>query len=508
MSDWGAQHSGALSALSGLDMAMPGDGPPNGGYGSYWGGALSEAVINGTIPQFRLDDMVVRIMAAFFKVGRDTARVDINYSSWVNTTVGPRYFASKTGNTTVNQHVNVQGDHAALIREMGAKSVVLLKNVNGALPLAKPRSLAVIGEDAQDNPKGPNACVDRICDVGTLGMGWGSATAEYPYLVSPATAIQKQAQTDGTAFANVMGNWDLAAARAAAVNASVAIVFVNADAGEGYTTVDGNFGDRKNLTLWNGGDDLVKSVASVNPNTVVVIHSVGPVLIDYMRTHPNVTAILWAGLPGQESGNALTDVLYGKVTPQGRTPFTWGKAAEDWNMTILVNSTTLIPQQNFTEGLFIDYRHFDRQKIQPSFEFGFGLSYTNFTYANLTITPTSTTAYVPGTGKTAPAPTYGFIDKNASTALTPAGFSKVPGFIYPFVNGANFSSSGASAPQGSQDGSAQDMLPAGGAPGGNPGLWDVVYTVNASISNTGKAAGTEIPQLVSRTNPKTKQADG
>lgn len=475
---------------------MPGDGARN-TYGSHWGGALTEAVLNGTIPQWRLDDMVVRIMTAFYKVGRDNTRVPINYSSWVNTTTGYRYFASKTGNMTVNQHVDVQGDHAELIREIGAKGTVLLKNAPATLPLTKPKSIAVIGEDAQNNPDGPNACVDRICNTGTLAMGWGSATAEFPYLVAPATALQRQAEEDGTAFTNVKSNFDLGAARAAAINASVAIVFANANAGEGYVTLDGNFGDRKNLTLWNGADELISAVASVNPNTVAVIHSVGPVLIDHIKTNPNITAVLWAGLPGQESGNSLVDVLYGRVNPQGRTPFTWGKAAGDWGVTTLTNTTTQMPDQDFEEGVFIDYRYFDREDIEPSWEFGFGLSYTKFEYSDLSIKVVNASAYEPGTGETAQAPTFGTIDKNATAALAPPGFLKIPKFIYSWLNSTDLPDHGnVSLPHGSRDGSPQSLLPAGGAPGGNPGLYKTVVTVSASITNTGELPGTEIPQLV------------
>ncbi|KAI1175290.1 glycosyl hydrolase family 3 N terminal domain-containing protein [Nemania sp. FL0916] len=494
VSDWGAQHSGMISALNGLDMTMPGDGVRNSTYGSYWGGSLTEGVLSLAIPPFRIDDMAVRIMAAFYKVGRDTKQVDINYSSWTNETFGPQYWHSKTGNTTVNKHVDVQGDHAALIREMGAKSAVLLKNTDGALPLKQPASIAIIGEDAQDNPDGPNACVDRICNIGTLAMGWGSATAEFPYLISPATALGKQAEADGTVFSNVKSNWDLDAARAAASNASTAIVFVNSNSGEGYDTLDGNFGDRKNLTLWNGGDELIAAVASINPNTIVVIHSVGPVLIDHVKIHPNVTAILWAGLPGQESGNSLTDVLYGKVNPQGRSPFTWGKAAGDWGITTLVNSSTQQPQQDFAEGSFIDYRYFDREEIEPSFEFGFGLSYTNFTYANLIVTPQDVGPYQPASGFTEPGPTFGRINMDPEAALFPEGFEKIPGMIYPYINRTDIPWD-IETPYAAHNRSAQPILPAGGAPGGNPELYKVVYAVSTDITNAGELDGTDIPQL-------------
>lgn len=81
----------------------------------------------------------------------------------------------------------------------------------------------------------------------------------------------------------------------------MAIVFINSDSGEDYITVDTNEGDRNNLTAWHGGDDLVKTVAGNNRNTIVVIHSVGPLILEEWIEHENVTAVLWAGLPGQES---------------------------------------------------------------------------------------------------------------------------------------------------------------------------------------------------------------
>lgn len=498
VSDWGAQHSNVASALAGLDMTMPGEGfGTNNAYGTFWGGALTEAVLSGAIPQWRLDDMAIRIMAAFYKVGRDTKQVDINYSSWTNQTEDFQYWAAKMGKTTVNRHVDVQADHGALIREIGAKATVLLKNIGGALPLTKPESIAVIGEDAQDNPDGPNGCVDRICNNGTLAMGWGSATAEYPYLIAPATALEKQAGEDGTAFTNIKGNFDLDAAREAAASASVAIVFANANSGEGYTTLDGNMGDRNNLTLWKGGDELIQAVASVNPNTVVVIHSVGPVLIDHFKTHPNVSAILWAGLPSQESGNSLTDVLYGKVNPQARTPFTWGKEAKDWGVSILFNSTSSTPQQDFAEGVFIDYRYFDREEIEPSFEFGFGLSYTNFTYTNLVAELRDPGVYTPASGTTPPAPTYGELDMDPAHAVAPEGLDKIPRFIYPYVNSPSFPNSTENIPAGSHNASAQPILPAGGPSGGNPDQYEILYVIHADITNSGDVTGAEIPQLVS-----------
>ncbi|OIW26750.1 glycoside hydrolase family 3 protein [Coniochaeta ligniaria NRRL 30616] len=501
MSDWGAQHTGPLSALAGLDMTMSGDGGPP-PYRSYWGGALTEAVLNGTVPIWRLDDMVVRIMAAYFKVhvGNYTDRPEINFSSWTKNTTGPLHPSSNSSWTVVNQRVDVQRDHGALIREIGAKSIVLLKNTNSALPLRKPASVAVIGEDAQDTPGGPNACPERGCDKGTLAMAWGSGTAEFPYLVSPASALEHQAALDGTSFTNISSNADIPGAVAAARMAEVAIVFGNADAGENFITLAGNAGDRNNLTLWLGAEELMRAVAAVNNNTIIVLHTVGPVIIEWARQHPNVSAILWAGLPGQESGNALVDVLYGAVNPQGRSPFTWGKREADWGP-MQVDYTVpnpRMPAQVFEEGVFIDYRYFMRQGIEPSYEFGFGMSYTRFLYSNLSIVAQNGTTYKPASGKTIPAPTYGEVNTTLEANVVPEGFQRITPYIYPWVNETSFRlgyGDGSVGPAAASDGSAQLLLPAGGAPGGNPGLYDVVYTVSFAINNTGPVFGTEISQL-------------
>ncbi len=187
----------------------------------------------------------------------------------------------------------------------------------------------------------------------------GSGTASFPYLIAPVDALRDQARRDNTVFLNTSDNHDLATARAYASNASIAIVFGNANSGEAFITVDGNAGDRKNLTLWNGADDLIRAVASVNPNTILILHTVGAVLIEEYKNHPNITAIIWAGIPGQESGNALTDILYGKQNPSGKTVFTWPKSV-DQVRGIYVDDVIPIPQDEFTEGQLIDYRHFDR----------------------------------------------------------------------------------------------------------------------------------------------------
>ncbi|GFF78400.1 probable beta-glucosidase L [Aspergillus lentulus] len=361
MSDWNAQHSTVNSAVSGLDMTMPGSdfsSPPG---SIFWGSNLEAAVADGSVPQSRLDDMVTRILAAWYLVGQDRGYPPTAFSSW----------------NGGKANVDVTADHATVARAVARDSIVLLKNDQRALPLRKPKSLAIVGLDAIVNPAGPNACSDRGCNNGTLAMGWGSGTAEFPYLVGPLDAIQKRAAADGTKIVPSTTNDPTAGASAAAA-AETAIVFINSDSGEGYITVEGNQGDRNNLDPWHNGNELVKAVAAASKNVIVVVHSVGPIILETILAQPSVKAIVWAGLPGQESGNALVDVIYGDTAPSGKLPYTIAKQAADYG-TSWINAET----DDFTEGLYIDYRHFDANGIAPRYEFGYGLSYTNFKYSGL-----------------------------------------------------------------------------------------------------------------------------
>jgi beta-glucosidase len=482
---------------------MPGEQVFGVGTYSYWGGNLTAAVLNGTVPQWRVDDMAIRIMSAYFKVGRDRCRVPINFSSWTLNTTGYLHQLGQANFQQINYHINVQADHARVIREIGQRSTVLLKNVNGALPLKKPNSVAVIGEDAHSNPAGPNGCPDRNCNSGTLAMGWGSGTANFPYLVAPVDALRAQAANDHTTFSNFSNNYDLSTSASLVQDKSAALVFANADSGEAFITIDGNLGDRNNLTLWGNGDAVIQTVAANNKNTIVVLHTVGAVIIEAYKNHPNITALIWAGIPGQESGNAITDILYGNANPSGKSVFTWGKDRADWGTDILYKSEAKVPQQDFTEGVFIDYRHFDAAGIAPSYEFGFGLSYTTFAYSHLVITKFPAKPYKPNHGKTKPAPTFGTVVNRTAANAYPPAFPSVSAYVYPWIDsttGRNEGSNG-DAPPGSQDGTPQPKLAAGGSPGGNRGLWDVLYDVSATVTNTGALKGIEVVQLVSLTCP-------
>ncbi|KAJ5531366.1 hypothetical protein N7527_004759 [Penicillium freii] len=403
MSDWNAQHTGVNSALAGLDMTMPGSDfnkPPG---SIFWGPNLVQAVANGSVPQARLDDMATRILAAWYLLDQDQGYPEVTFSSW------------NGGKATVD----VTGDHATVARTVARDSIVLLKNEGHVLPLRQPQSLAIIGQDAIVDPNGPNACADRGCNNGTLAMGWGSGTSEFPYLVGPLDAIQVQAKKDGTKILESTTDSTTAAASAAAA-AETAVVFINSDGGEGYITVEGNVGDRNNLDPWHNGNELVKSVAAVNKNVVVVVHSVGPVILETILAQPSVKAIVWAGLPGQESGNALVDVLYGSTSPSGKLPYTIAKQLSDygagWNSAL---------DDNFVEDLFVDYRHFDKNDIAPRYEFGYGLSYTTFDYVGLVVS-TSTTAGA-SNGRIVPGGAEDLFESVGTISVTVQNTGDVPG---------------------------------------------------------------------------------
>jgi beta-glucosidase-like glycosyl hydrolase len=162
MSDWSAQHS-TISAMMGLDMSMPGDITFDSGT-SYFGANLTAYVQEGIIPEVRVDDMATRILASWYLLGQDSP----NYPT-------TNFDAFHPLDESTNEHIDVQGNHGKLVREIDAASIVLLKNVNGALPLKKPRKLVLVGSDAAPaHIAGPNEFSDQGGVDGVLAMGWGS----------------------------------------------------------------------------------------------------------------------------------------------------------------------------------------------------------------------------------------------------------------------------------------------------------------------------------------------
>ena len=113
-------------------------------------------------------------------MGQDIGHPEPNFSSWTNETVGRIYYGSNQPPIgIVNKHVNVMQDHPRLARKIAAESIALLKNDGGILPLGRILRIGVYGEDAAVAPGGPNICIDRGCNQGTLAVGWGSGTTEF-----------------------------------------------------------------------------------------------------------------------------------------------------------------------------------------------------------------------------------------------------------------------------------------------------------------------------------------
>jgi beta-glucosidase len=186
-------------------------------------------------------------------------------------------------------------------------------------------------------------------------------------------------------------------------------------------------------------DALILNVASKCNNTIVTIHNAGIRLVDQWIEHPNITAVVFAHLPGQDSGRALVQLLYGQQSFSGKLPYTVAKNESAYTNggepSLPEGDYTLFPQSNFTEGVYIDYKYFDQKNITPRYEFGFGLTYTTFSYSNLSINKLETVSTAP----TAP--------------------------------------------------------PSPIIPGGVASLWDVIAQVTAVVTNTGNVTCAEVAQL-------------
>lgn len=504
MSDWLAQISGVPSALAGLDMSMPGDihTVPLVTAQSYWMYEYTRSILNGSIPVDRLDDSVTRILAAWYQMGQDQGYPEPNFSSNTQDAEGDLYPGAwpDSPKGVVNEFVDVQADHSVVAKEVARDAVTLLKNVNGTLPLSLNATLKVFGTDAEKNSDGINSCSDQGCNKGTLGMGWGSGSARYPYLDSPIDGLKSR----GVNYS--FFNSDAFPSNSKPSVDDVALVFVTADSGENYITVEGNPGDRdgSKLNLWHNGDKLVKDVAAKYSNVVVVVHTVGPVLLEQWIDLPSVKAVLFAHLPGQEAGDSLMQVLYGDVSPSGHLPYTVPKSEDDYPKSVsLVGFQLGQPQDTFTEGLYIDYRHFNKEGITPRYAFGHGLSYTTFSFSNAAITAvTDVTTFPPARPAKGETPSYSTAIPPASEAYWPDKFDKIFRYKYSWLDksdadaAAKVGNSSKEYPYPPGYSNEQKAgVAAGGAQGGNPALFDVVYSVSVTVKNTGRVAGKAVAQL-------------
>ena len=273
------------------------------------------------------------------------------------------------GGVCINNNVSTPA-HKALAREITVKSTVLLKNAGALLPLARTLKLALIGPDAT-KPY-------------TAGTGSGGVSTNA--VVSPLEALS-------AAGISVTYNEGKTAAEAAAAAAAadVAIVFGHAESGEGS--------DRVDLTLKGNIDAIIPTVAAAQPRTIVYLAVPGSIRTDWRASVP---AILTTFLPGEQIGPALVDVLYGDVAPQAKLPVTFPIGENDQQMTPDMYPGVPCPGfercSNYSEGLLVGYRWYDKKAFAPAFPFGHGLTYGTYAYSNLAISGRDVSFNVARTG--------------------------------------------------------------------------------------------------------------
>lgn len=374
MSDWGAVHSTAKAANAGLDQESGQELDDR----IYFADALKADVQAGRVPMARLDDMVARYLTGLIATGTfDTpvpaAGAAIPYA-----------------------------EHAAVAQRAAEAGIVLLKNepVNGGgvLPIAaSARRIVLIGGHADVGvlSGGGSSQVRSVGGVPIeipLTSGAASSFARVTYHASSPLKALRAALPQAT-ITYVDGH-DPAAAAAAAKAADLAIVVATQWTTEAQDVPD--------IRLPDGQDALIAAVAGAQARTVVVLENGGPVLMPWLDRVP---AVLEAWYPGQRGGEAIANLLTGRVNPSGRLPITFPASVDQPPRAAPVGLDRLTTAQaeaagdpgqaakahadgfavDYREGADVGYRWYERQKLRPLFAFGHGLGYTRFAYARPTV---------------------------------------------------------------------------------------------------------------------------
>jgi beta-glucosidase len=364
LSDWQGTHSTAKASAAGLDHEEPGE--------IFYGDAMKKVVESGEVPLSELDDHVHRILRSMFLSGV----IDD---------------PPQKGVVDVERDLNI----AQKIEE---QSIVLLRNEHGQLPLdvSKVGSIAVIGAhadvgmisgggSAQVDPPGGNAIMPP-------GQGQTHWQEQIWFPTSPLKAIRAEAPK---AKVQYDPGTDLASVAALAKSSDVAIVFAYQWESEGM--------DLDTLALPERQDDLIAKVAAANPHTIVVLETGSPTTMPWSE---QVNGILEAWYGGSRGSEALARVLFGKVNPSAKLPITFPKSDADLPHLNIVKpppeSTTqngefaawkriaagLPPFQiSYDEGLKVGYKWYDAEHKPVLFPFGYGLSYTTYSYSDLKVAP-------------------------------------------------------------------------------------------------------------------------
>ena len=360
VSDWAAVHSTAKSLKSGLDIEM---GTPKPFNEFFLADKLIAAVKSGEVSETEINLHVKRILRTLFQVkamgGQERAKGSIATEA-----------------------------HYQDAYKIAAEAIVLLKNENNALPLKLDgvKSIAVIGNNATkvNALRGFGAGVKTKREItpldGLKNRLPASIKINYAegYLERYDVANKGNLgdiTMKGPVTIDQLDPAKLQEALNAAKNSDVAIIFAGSN--RDYET---EASDRRDLHLPFGQEELIKKVLAVNPKTIVVMIAGAP--FDVNEVSQKTSALVWSWFNGSEGGNALADVLLGKVNPSGKLPWTMPKAIAD-SPAHATNSFPGTKTVDYKEGILIGYRWFDTKKVAPLYPFGYGLSYTTFAFGDV-----------------------------------------------------------------------------------------------------------------------------
>lgn len=362
VTDWGAAHSTVPSMEAGLDLEM---GTLIDKYEDwYYANPLIEAVKSGKVPMSLVDE----------KVG-DVLRVMIK----TNVLDPKKRFGPGSMNTK---------EHQQATYDTAAEAIVLLKNQNNLLPLdfSSIKSLAVIGDNAtrKHSNGGLSSEIKAVYEVtplGALRAKWGDKVdirfAQGYEKLSTFVEGSNNGQSSGT-FSSKTQESDALLKEAVEVARTSDVALLVCGLNHDYDTE--SF-DRLNMDIPYGQVELIQEVVKANPRTIVVMIAGSP--LNMAAVDICSPAIVWAWFNGMEGGNALVDVLSGKVNPSGKMPFTTPVSLDQSPAHALGNFPGRDLKVNYEEDILVGYRWFDTKGLPVVYPFGYGLSYTTFDYSNL-----------------------------------------------------------------------------------------------------------------------------
>ena len=362
VTDWGAAHSTIPSMEAGLDLEM---GTLIDKYEDwYYANPLIEAVKSGKIPMSLVDE----------KVG-DVLRVMIK----TNVLDPKKRFGPGSMNTK---------EHQQATYDAAAEAIVLLKNQNNLLPLdfSSIKSLAVIGDNAtrKHSNGGLSSEIKAVYEVTpleALRAKWGDKVdirfAQGYEKLSTFVEGSNNGQSSGT-FSSKTQESDALLKEAVEVARTSDVALLVCGLNHDYDTE--SF-DRLNMDIPYGQVELIQEVVKANPRTIVVMIAGSP--LNMAAVDICSPAIVWAWFNGMAGGNALVDVLSGKVNPSGKMPFTTPVSLDQSPAHALGNFPGRDLKVNYEEDILVGYRWFDTKGLPVVYPFGYGLSYTTFNYSNL-----------------------------------------------------------------------------------------------------------------------------